>query len=201
MPRPGMASTSIAATAPAMNAIGGSGGLFSKLMESIGGGSSASTSLSSDIPGIGEGLGYAKGAAFGGSDGKLFAGGEAFGTDKVLTQATAFTYAGGTKLGVGGEAGPEAVMPLTRGPTGDLGVKLQGGSGAVVQAPAVTVNIHNQSGTPIDQQQTSQKQGSDGSQVIDVLIGNSVKKQVGLGVLDAALGQNYGIKRQGFERG
>jgi len=43
---------------------------------------------------------------------------------------------GGSRLGVAGEAGPEAIMPLTRGPDGRLGVAAAGGA-----APSVTVNI------------------------------------------------------------
>ena len=43
---------------------------------------------------------------------------------------------GGSRVGLAGEAGPEAIMPLTRGPDGRLGVAAGGGA-----APNVTVNI------------------------------------------------------------
>jgi phage-related minor tail protein len=43
---------------------------------------------------------------------------------------------GGSRVGLAGEAGPEAVMPLARGPDGRLGVASAGGA-----APKVTVNI------------------------------------------------------------
>ena len=43
---------------------------------------------------------------------------------------------GGSRVGLAGEAGPEAIMPLTRGPDGRLGVASAGGA-----APNVTVNI------------------------------------------------------------
>jgi phage-related minor tail protein len=43
---------------------------------------------------------------------------------------------GGSRVGLAGEAGPEAIMPLTRGPDGRLGVASAGGV-----APNVTVNI------------------------------------------------------------
>ncbi len=36
------------------------------------------------------------------------------------------------KGGVMGEAGPEAIMPLKRGPDGTLGVRAQGGGGGAV---------------------------------------------------------------------
>ena len=39
-------------------------------------------------------------------------------------------------VGLAGEAGPEAIMPLARGPDGRLGVAAAGGA-----APNVTVNI------------------------------------------------------------
>jgi phage-related minor tail protein len=42
----------------------------------------------------------------------------------------------GNRLGLAGEAGPEAIMPLTRGPDGRLGVAASGSA-----APNVTVNI------------------------------------------------------------
>ncbi|MEM7295340.1 MAG: phage tail tape measure protein, partial [Pseudomonadota bacterium] len=43
---------------------------------------------------------------------------------------------GGT--GLMGEAGPEAIMPLTRGADGKLGVRAQGGRGSAVN---ITMNI------------------------------------------------------------
>lgn len=56
-----------------------------------------------------------------------FAKGGAF-TNSVVSNPTAFQFAqgGGFGLGLMGEAGPEAVMPLTRGPDGSLGVQLYG---------------------------------------------------------------------------
>ncbi len=55
----------------------------------------------------------------------------------VIAQATAFPMRGGA-TGLMGEAGPEAIMPLARGPDGRLGVQAAGGSGRAVQ---VTLNI------------------------------------------------------------
>jgi len=48
----------------------------------------------------------------------------------VFSSPTMFSHAGG--LGVLGEAGPEAVMPLTRGSDGKLGVKASGSGGGTV---------------------------------------------------------------------
>lgn len=58
-----------------------------------------------------------------------------FATGGVVSGATYFPMRGGT--GLMGEAGPEAIMPLTRGADGRLGVRSEGGARAV----NVTMNI------------------------------------------------------------
>lgn len=72
---------------------------------------------------------FAKGAAFALPGIAAFAAGGAF-TNQVVASPTLFAFAGGGQFGVMGEAGPEAVMPLTRGPGGRLGVDASGGAGA-----------------------------------------------------------------------
>lgn len=70
---------------------------------------------------LGAALGFAGGVVssiFGG----LFADGDVFGGTGIYTNPTPFSFNGG-KLGVMGEAGPEAVMPLERMPDGALGVR------------------------------------------------------------------------------
>lgn len=85
---------------------------------------------------------------------QLFAKGGAF-TNSILTQATAFGMAGGG-LGVAGEAGPEAIMPLARGADGSLGVQVVGGAasgGTVVQVDApmyLTVPDRSSEGLELD---------------------------------------------------
>ena len=73
--------------------------------------------------------GFANGGAF--SSGRV----RAFAKGGVVGGPTTFPMRGGT--GLMGEAGPEAIMPLTRGPDGRLGVQAQGGGGGV----HVTMNI------------------------------------------------------------
>lgn len=72
------------------------------------------------VGGFAASLFSAKGNAFGASGVKMFAKGG------VVDSPTAFNYSGG--LGVMGEAGPEAIMPLQRNSQGELGVKVSGGS-------------------------------------------------------------------------
>ena len=78
---------------------------------------------------------------------QLFAKGGAF-TNSVLSRPTAFGMANGG-LGVAGEAGPEAIMPLARGSDGSLGVQVVGGSGGgstVVQLNVpVSVSVEDRS--------------------------------------------------------
>lgn len=70
--------------------------------------------------------GFAKGGAFD-------AGGvQAFARGGVVDSPTLFRFASGGafKTGLMGEAGPEAIMPLRRGPDGKLGVVATGGGGS-----------------------------------------------------------------------
>ncbi|MEM7643475.1 MAG: phage tail tape measure protein [Pseudomonadota bacterium] len=72
------------------------------------------------------------------ADGASFAQGRVmpFAKGGVVSGPTTFPMRGAT--GLMGEAGPEAIMPLTRGPDGRLGVEMQGQGGGAVQ---VTMNI------------------------------------------------------------
>lgn len=83
--------------------------------------------------GSGNGLGALVGSVFGFAKGGVFDTGrvQAFANGGVVNGATAFGMAGG--LGVMGEAGPEAIMPLTRGANGKLGVEAHGGGGGVMR--------------------------------------------------------------------
>jgi lambda family phage tail tape measure protein len=69
-------------------------------------------------------------------DGTTFSQGRVmpFALGGVVSGATTFPMRGGT--GLMGEAGPEAIMPLSRGADGRLGVRTQGGGGV-----NVTMNI------------------------------------------------------------
>lgn len=92
--------------------------------------------------GIGSAFGFAKGGVIEGGRVQPFARGgvidkgavTAFASGGVVRGPTLFPMRGGT--GLMGEAGPEAILPLRRGPDGKLGVA--GGGGA---APIVNVTI------------------------------------------------------------
>lgn len=82
--------------------------------------------------------GYAKGGTFANNI-IPYAKGGAF-TNSIVSKPTLFKFAaGGTmQTGVMGEAGPEAIMPLSRGANGKLGVSSSGGGGGTTN---VTVNV------------------------------------------------------------
>lgn len=73
---------------------------------------------------LGSILPFADGAPF--SQGRVMP----FATGGIVSGATPFGMRGG--MGVMGEAGPEAIMPLARGPDGKLGVRGAGGGGQTV---------------------------------------------------------------------
>lgn len=89
--------------------------------------------LSSGVQGVLGGMvPFAQGGSF--AQGRVIP----FAKGGVVSQATAFPMRGGT--GLMGEAGPEAIMPLTRGADGRLGVETAGGGRPV----NVTMNIQTQ---------------------------------------------------------
>ena len=66
-------------------------------------------------------------------------------SNSVVTSPTMFAFAHGA--GLMGEAGPEAVMPLTRGPDGSLGVRAAGSGSTVINVNApVTLNSGSNAG-------------------------------------------------------
>jgi len=69
-------------------------------------------------------LPFANGAPF--SQGRVMP----FASGGIVSGTTPFGMRGG--MGIMGEAGPEAIMPLARGPDGKLGVRGAGGGGATV---------------------------------------------------------------------
>jgi lambda family phage tail tape measure protein len=87
-----------------------------------------SGALSGSFSGAFSGLAGALGSAFFANGGAFSAGRvRAFAKGGVVSGPTLFPMRGGT--GLMGEAGPEAILPLERGPDGRLGVASRGGAG------------------------------------------------------------------------
>jgi len=70
------------------------------------------------------------GTLFKADGGAFHKGVEMFANGGVVGSPTMFGHSGG--LGVMGEAGPEAIMPLKRGSNGKLGVQMEGGGAVTI---------------------------------------------------------------------
>lgn len=111
-------------------------------------------------------------------------------SNSIVTRPTVFPFADGgvPNLGLMGEAGAEAILPLKRGPGGALGVQAAGN---------VQVNvINNANGT---QATASERQDGD-TRIIDVMI-EQVKSAIGGdiarggGPVSGAIERTYGLNR------
>jgi len=85
-----------------------------------------------------------------------------------------------------GEAGPEAVLPLSRGRGGRLGVVAESAS------PVIQI-IDQRSGSdpPVETEETT---SADGRSLIRVLVRNQIKESFNDGSVDRDLRNNFGIK-------
>jgi len=129
---------------------------------------------------------HAQGGVFDeyGQAAKAFATGGAF-TNQIVSSPTYFAHGGG--FGLMGEAGPEAIMPLTRMPNGNLGVQTANGGANVI------VNIINNSGAEVKQEET---ETPDGGKQIDITIGEMINRHITSGKADRAMGR-YGLRATG----
>lgn len=145
--------------------------------------------ISSYLPSI-AGAAATSGAAAGSSSGGTGYLGfsNTFAKGGIVDSPTAFTFGGGgrSKTGLMGEAGSEAILPLSRGSNGDLGVQ--------AQVTPISINIINQSGAEIKQ---TESQGPGGEKVLDILITSKVKEAFASGSMDRTMNQAYGIRRKG----
>lgn len=109
--------------------------LFGALSGGLGGGKAAGKGgglFGGILQGLGSFLGFADGGVI--DAGRV----QAFAKGGVVDGATAFAMRGG--LGVMGEAGPEAIMPLTRDSAGRLGVRADGAFGGVQVSMPITID-------------------------------------------------------------
>jgi tape measure domain-containing protein len=108
----------------------------------------------------------------------------------VLTSPTILGKTG-KKFDLGGERGPEGVLPLARTSSGDLGVKamgMGGGGGSYVE-----VNIINNAGVDIKQEETT---GDNGQARLDIVLDRMVADSVRTpgSRSNSALRRNFGLQ-------
>lgn len=138
----------------------------------------------------------AKANALGGVYGEeaytAFAKGGTF-TNQIVAKPTYFRFAKGSGFGTGlmGEAGPEAIMPLTRGADGSLGVSATGIGGGDVQ---VNIPVTVYSDEPVEVHDTEDENGQ---RKIEILVGSMINQHIAVGKADKALKSRYGLKVQG----
>lgn len=137
----------------------------------------------------------ATGGVYGGGESyRAFAKGGAF-TNSIVTEPTHFRFAkgGGFGLGLMGEAGPEAIMPLKRAADGSLGVSAEGlGGGNVAMMMKVIVNNYSS-----EKVEAKESQGEDGERQLEITIGSMINKHITSGKADKSLGSRYGLKAKG----
>lgn len=140
-------------------------------------------------------FGFDKGGAFNAANLNITpnAKGNAF-SNSIVNTPTMFAFAKGGALGLMGEAGPEAVMPLTRGPDGSLGVQMyQAQQGAANSAPTVQVNVINNAPNTTTREE-SQKQ-SDGTEIRNIII-DTTRDGMANGEFDGVQATRYGTRQQ-----
>jgi TP901 family phage tail tape measure protein len=172
----------------------GIGSFLTGLIGGIGGTGGGTGFLSGGAGGMGPstvGMSQALGGAWAYGV-KRFGRGGAF-TNKVYSQPTLFSFANGAAVGEMGEAGPEAIMPLTRGPGGGLGVKSYGGGGG----GKTVININN-SGPPLQVKEQGRRETSDGGMQIDLMVEQIEQRLAsrvanGNGPMTSAMSKRFGL--------
>lgn len=132
--------------------------------------------------------GFGGGGVTASAQGNAFSGGTGL-KQGIYSQPTLFKFAkGGTfggNIGVLGEgSGPEAIMPLKRTASGDLGV----------QGSPVNVNVYNNAGAEV---KTEESMSSDGTRQIDIYIERKMREGISNGTFDKAFRGAYGLSRMG----
>lgn len=135
-------------------------------------------------------LGFANGGAFTAGGVRAFANGGVF-TNSIVSNPTLFKFANGGALGMMGEAGPEAIMPLRRGPDGKLGVSGGGGGGDV----QIVIN-DMRSGKDSAPVEASSTTGPGGIRQIQVMVRDEIRRSMAAGEFDRTMQSNFGTTRQ-----
>lgn len=166
--------------------VSGSGGVGDWIKSFFSGGSSSGSTPGTDFSGNGISGSIpwtlsAKGNVFNSPSLSAYSG-------SIVSKPTLFPFAKG--VGLMGEAGPEAILPLRRGADGRLGISGAGGGGVVVNV------INNANGTRATQ---TTRQDAGGKSIVDVLIETvkgAIASDIGSGGMVAgAMEQQYGLNR------
>jgi tape measure domain-containing protein len=123
-------------------------------------------------PGITGGI---LGSIFGSAKGNAFVGGniQAFAKGGIVDQPTFFGANNG--MNVMGEAGSEAILPLTRMADGNLGVQAGGSSGSTVFAPNISVTVETRGDE--DGQELGETIGGEIQRRVDSAFSDFIRRQ------------------------
>lgn len=182
-----------------ISGLGGSSGISGWLTDLFGGPSTGVATSGADSL-VGQGVASdisaftfsAKGNVFSSPDLSRF-------SNQIVDKPTFFTTAYARGGNVMGEAGPEAIMPLRRGPDGRLGVAAAAGAGQGYEPPGVVINVQNNVADKADAT-VNQRQGPNGQTLIDIAV-NASRRAVasdiagGKGDITKALTGRYGLNK------
>jgi hypothetical protein len=118
----------------------------------------------------------------------------AFASGGVVNSPTVFPFSNG--VGLMGEAGPEAIMPLTRGPNGNLGVSMpegMGQGGGFAQTNTIVVNV---TATNTQDKQTHQQLANTISNQIQKQMDTQITAQIRNQMRPGGLLYSGGVKTQ-----
>lgn len=156
-------------------------------------GALAAVAKTAALPGGGGGGGGGTPAPTPAAFGRVFPfahGGIGSGTGGIGDSPTLFPFAGGAGLAF--EAGPEAILPLKRGPDGRLGVAGAGGGGG--GGTMLVINDMRGGDAPeIEQQET---EGPNGQKIIETTIRSETKRAIREGAMDAPMRDTFGMSRR-----
>lgn len=106
-----------------------------------------------------------------------------FASGGVVNSPTFFPMNSGT--GLMGEDGPEAIVPLKRTSTGDLGIQ---------STPSnVTVNVNNYAGVDVSVEESENANGK----VLELTVNKMVNNAINKGKFDRTMSANFGLARKG----
>ncbi|HHA2290016.1 TPA: phage tail tape measure protein [Enterobacter ludwigii] len=168
------------AVVSAMGGASSGSGIFGSLVGSVGsffgGAAGASASTGTAISNYGSSFQFnAKGGVYDSPSLSAFSNG-------IVRNPTMFAFAKGG-AGIMGEAGPEAIMPLTRAPDGSLGVRAVGGGGgqSVSSAPQVYITIDGNGNTSTQTSPGLEQFGADVGRFVDQRYKQNVMRDISPG--------------------